>query len=382
MFILREFAACLLVALFVGALLCAGCGIFLTLKAGWRVAARASHSWRGLQSRRAHVVRIAALVSVLLLVVVLKAAQAKGLWASQSAQDDGYTIKVSVSQVVLHVTVRNSKGTPVSGLAKGNFQVYEDGVLQEIKFFSHDDIPVEAGLIIDNSGSMRPKRAEVITAALAFARASNPQDQMFVVNFNETVSFGLPENVPFTDKVVQLESALARVSAKGETALYDAVAAGLEHLKKGNRDKKVLIVISDGADNASKHSKAQIVAMAEKSDAIIYSVGLFDEGDPDQRFDVLKQLAKAAGGEAFLPESAKDVTPICQRIAHDLRSQYTLAYVPTNRNQDGTYRAVQVKADAPGRGRVSVRTRAGYKAPTKAQTAGENQDQSSATSRK
>jgi VWFA-related protein len=127
---------------------------------------------------------------------------------------------------------------------------------------------------------------------------------------------------------------------------------------------------------------AHLLSLVGKSDAIIYTVGLFEEGDPDQRFDVLKQLAKAAGGESFLPESAKDVTPICQRIAHDLRSQYTLAYVPTNRNQDGTYRAVQVKADAPGRGGVSVRTRAGYYAPTKAQAAGENQDQSSATIRK
>ena len=382
MFILREYAACLVVVLFVGALLFAGCGIFLTLKAGWRIAARASHSWRGLQTRHAHVVRIAALVSVLLLIVLLRAARANGFWASQGVPDDGYTISVSVNQVVLHATVRNSKGTTVSGLTKDNFQIYEDGVLQEIKFFSHDDIPVEAGLIVDNSGSMRPKRGEVITAALAFARSSNPQDQMFVVNFNENVSFGLPEDVPFTDHVVQLESALSRVSAHGETALYDAVAAGLEHLKKGNRDKKVLLVISDGADNASKRTKAQTLTLAGQSDAIIYTIGLFEAGDPDNGSDVLNQLAKAAGGEAFLPRSAKDVTPICERIAHDLRSQYTLAYVPTNRNLDGTYRAVQVKAWAPGRGRVSVRTRAGYNAPTKAQTAGENHDQSTATSRK
>jgi Ca-activated chloride channel homolog len=267
--------------------------------------------------------------------------------------------------------VRNSRGTPVSGLARDNFQIYEDGALQQVKYFSHDDIPVEVGLIIDNSGSMRPKRAEVIAAALAFARSSNPQDQMFTVNFNENISFGLPENMPFTDQVVQLEIALSRISTNGETALYDAVAAGFEHLKKGNRDKKVLIVISDGADNASKHNKAQILDMARQSDAIIYTIGLFDQGDPDQHFDVLKQLAKAAGGEAFLPASVKDVTPVCERIAHDIRSQYTLAYVPTNRKQDGTYRAVQVKTVGPGRGRLSVRTRAGYYAPM--QTVVDNQ---------
>lgn len=135
----------------------------------------------------------------------------------------------------------------------------------------------------------------------------------------------------------------------------------------------MLVAISDGADNASKQNKAQFLAMAGQSDAIIYTIGLFDEGDPDQHFDVLKQLAKAAGGEAFLPASAKDVIPICERIARDIRSQYTLAYVPTNRKQDGTYRAVQVKAGAPGRGRVSVRTRPGYYASLKAQTVVDNQ---------
>jgi VWFA-related protein len=286
-----------------------------------------------------------------------------------SGQDDRYTFSHSVNEVVLHATVRNHKGTPVSGLGKGNFQIYEDGVLQEIKYFSHDDLPVEVGLIVDNSGSMAPKRREVIAAALAFARSSNPQDQMFVVNFNEHVSFGLPPDMPFTDQVTQLEIALSRFAANGETALYDAVAAGLEHMKRGNRDKKVLIVISDGADNASKRDKAQILAMAGQSDVIIYTICLFDESDPDQRFDVLKQLAKGAGGEAFLPESSTDVVPICERIAHDIRSQYTLAYNPTNRKEDGAYRAIEVKASAPGRGRVSVRTRAGYFAAKKTQPA-------------
>lgn len=373
MFIVREYAARRVVVLFAATLLFAGGGIILLSEVGWRLAARTLHSLRGARIRDAHLARIASLATVLFLIIPLRVARANEPPESQSGQGDGYTIRVSVDQVVLHATVRNSRGTPVSGLTKDNFHIYEDGVLQDIKYFSHDDIPVEVGLIVDNSGSMRPKRREVISAALAFARSSNPQDQMFVVNFNENVSFGLPKNVAFTDEVTQLEFALSRIAANGETALYDAVAAGFEHLKKGNRDKKVLIVISDGADNASKHNKAQILAMAGQSDAIIYTIGLFDEGDPDQHFDVLKQLANAAGGEAFLPKSAKDVIPICERIAHDIRSQYTIAYVPTNRKQDGAYRAVQVKAGAPGRGRVSVRTRAGYYAPLKAQTVVDNQ---------
>jgi len=368
MFVVREYAACLLVVgLFVATLLFAGGGILLAFRAGRYVIARTLRSLGRTRIRDPHVGRVLSLVAVFVLVSLLRIARANEFPATQSVQNDGYTISVSVDQVVLHATVRNSRGTSVSGLTKDNFRIYEDGILQGIKYFSHDDIPVEVGLIVDNSGSMRPKRREVIAAALTFARSSNPQDQMFVVNFNEKVSYGLPQETPFTDQVAQLELALSRVSANGETALYDAVAAGFEYLKKGNRDKKVLIVISDGADNASKHNKAQILSIAGHSDAILYTIGLFDEGDPDQRFDVLKQLAKAAGGEAFLPASAKDVIPICERIAHDIRSQYTLAYVPINRKQDGAYRVVYVRAGAPGRGKVSVRTRAGYYAPLEPQ---------------
>jgi VWFA-related protein len=369
MFIVREYAVCLLVVLFVGALLLAGGGIFFALRAGCRVVAKILHSTRGVRARGAGVAIIASVAFVFFLIILLSVARADTPPESGSGQSGEYTFRVSVDQVVLHATVLNSRGAPVSGLGKENFQIYEDGVLQETKYFSHDDVPVEVGLIIDNSGSMRPKRAEVIAAALAFARSSNPQDQMFVVHFNERVSFGLPESMLFTDKVAELEVALSGISADGETALYDAVAAGLDHLKEGNRDKKVLIVISDGGDNASKHTKAQILILAGQSDTILYAIGLRDENDPDQHFDVLKQLAKAAGGEAFLPESLKDVTPICERIAHDIRSQYTLAYVSTNRKQDGTYRALQVKVSAPGRGRMSVRTRAGYFAPLKPQAA-------------
>src|SRR3954466_14925828 len=187
-----------------------------------------------------------------------------------------YTINVNVREVVLHATVRNRKGTPVAGLGVENFQVFEDRVQQPIKHFSHEDIPVTVGLVIDNSGSMRPKRAEVIAAALAFATSSNPQDQMFLVNFNEHVTFGLPHDVAFTDRADQLKDAMRSVKADGKTALYDAVAVALDHLEQGNRDKKVLIVVSDGADNASKRSKAEMLDLAAKSNAIIYSVGIYE----------------------------------------------------------------------------------------------------------
>jgi Ca-activated chloride channel homolog len=279
--------------------------------------------------------------------------------------DNQDTIKINVDLVVLHATVQDHKGIPVSGLGKEDFRVYEDGVLQEIESFSHEDIPVTVGLVIDNSGSMRPKRTEVITAALAFARASNTKDQIFVVNFNEHVSFGLPANTPFTGKTAQLEFALSKVVADGMTALYDAVAAALEHLNQGNRDKQALIVISDGADNASRHNLARIMVLARQSEAIIYTIGIYDRDDPDRNPGSLKQLAKATGGEAFLPGSVKDVVPICERIARDIRNQYTITYVPTDIKYDGKYRVIQLKAGAPGRGRLMVRARAGYYAPLK-----------------
>jgi VWFA-related protein len=283
--------------------------------------------------------------------------------STQNHLPDDYTIGVNVDMVVLQATALDHKGALVSGLDKDNFRIYEDGALQPVKHFSHADIAVTVGLVIDNSGSMRPKHHDVVAAALAFARSSNPQDQMFVVNFNERVSFGLPGAIPFTDQVTQLEVALSRIDADGQTALYDAVAVALDHLKKGDRDKKVLIIISDGGDNASKHTLPEIMAMARQSDAIIYAIGIFDEQDEDRSPHVLKELAKDTGGEAFLPESLKDLAPVCERIAQDIRNQYTLAYVPTNRKRDGTYRAIQVKASGQGRGRLSVRTRAGYFAP-------------------
>jgi len=306
-------------------------------------------------------------VTLILLIALPGVARPQKASLAQNTDADQYTIRENVDFVVLHPTVVDRRGSLVSGLSREDFQVYEDGVLQEIKYFSHEDIPVTVGLVVDNSGSMGRKRPEVITAALAFARSSNPEDQMFAVTFNENVSFGLPVETPFTDKADHLEIALSRIAADGMTALYDAIAAGLEHVKKGNRDKKVLIVVSDGGDNASKKKLAQIMTMAGQSDAIIYTVGVFDENDPDRNPGVLRQLARATGGEAFLPRLLEDVVPICQQIARDIRNQYTVAFAPTNRKQDGTYRVIQVKAGAQGRGRLTVRARAGYYAPMKSQ---------------
>jgi Ca-activated chloride channel family protein len=304
------------------------------------------------------------LAALLFLITVSSQARTQETAPAPTHPGDEYTIKVNVDMVILGATAHDRKNVLVSGINQDNFQVYEDGVLQPVKYFSHEDVPVTVGLVVDNSGSMKSKRHDVIAAVLAFARSSNPQDQMFVVDFNEKVSFGLPDDIAFTDQPAQLEVALSRVAADGETALYDAVAVALEHLQKGNRDKKVLIIVSDGGDNASKHKLTEIMALAGQPGVIIYTIGIFDDQDADRNPGVLKRLAKQTGGESFLPESLADVTPICERIARDIRNQYTIAYVPTNRKRDGTYRVIQVKASAPGYGRLSVRTRTGYFAPS------------------
>ncbi|MFN0121474.1 MAG: VWA domain-containing protein [Blastocatellia bacterium] len=267
--------------------------------------------------------------------------------------------------VVLYVTALNRRHLPVGGLGRADFRIYEDGVRQEIETFSHEDPPVTVGLVIDNSGSMRTKRTEVIAAAMAFARSSNPKDQLFLVNFNEHVTFGLPADRPFAGDLAQMEMALSTIGALGKTALYDAVAAALEHAKKGQTNKQALIVISDGADNASRYNAARVVALAKHSEAIIYTIGIFEADDPDRDPGSLRQLAKATGGESFLPDSERQATAICEGIARDIRSQYTISYMPTNTKRDGKYRAIQVRAAAPGGEHVYVRTRIGYYAPTK-----------------
>ena len=290
-------------------------------------------------------------------------------------QAGSYVIRTNVDLVVLRATVRDRKGAPVSGLNKESFQVYEDKVLQRIESFSHDDIPVTVGLVIDSSGSMRPKRADVISAALAFVHSSNPEDQVFVVNFNEHVSLGLPANAAFTSNAGQLETALSRHAITGMTALYDAIAVGLEQLQKGKWDKKVLVVVSDGGDNASKRNLAQVMSMVNQSSAVIYTMGIFDENDEDRNPRVLSQLSRASGGEAFFPKTLQGILPICEQIAHDIRSQYTITFVPTNRKQNGAYRAIDVKArETAGGRRLSVITRAGYSEPSNLQSSGGGQD--------
>ncbi len=289
---------------------------------------------------------------------------------SDAEDQESFRFSVNVDLVLLHATVRDRTGHFVSDLRERDFQVYEDGVRQRIRLFKREDTPVTVGLVVDHSGSMGPKMGDVIAAARTFVLSSNPQDEMFIVNFNEKVSLGLPGAIPFTNDVDELERAISKTPADGQTSLYDAVAEALNRLQGGSREKKVLIVISDGGDNTSVRTLSQVLKMAGQSSALIYTVGTFDADDEDSNPDVLKRLARTTGGEAFFPEHHEAVIEICGLIAQDIRNQYVIGYVSTNSVRNGAYRAMRVVAKAPDHGKLSVRTRAGYIAGGESQPAG------------
>jgi Ca-activated chloride channel family protein len=278
----------------------------------------------------------------------------------------GYAIQRDVNLVVLHASVLNSRGQFVPGLKQENFHVYEDKVEQKLSLFHQEDVAVSQGLVIDNSGSMRDKVAQVRTAALTFVKVSNPNDETFVVNFND--EYYLDTVHDFTNDINELKDALDRIDSRGSTGLYDALIGSLDHLKKGHKDKKVLVVISDGLDNASRRTLEDAVREAQRSDAVIYAIGIFSDDDLRQNRRQMRKargalidLTTATGGLAFFPDSADETEALCTQIAHDIRNQYTLGYSPTNTAQDGKFRSVRVDVTPPkGMGKLTVRTRTGY----------------------
>jgi Ca-activated chloride channel family protein len=206
---------------------------------------------------------------------------------------------------------------------------------------------------------MGSKLPEVAAAVSSFAQSSNPSDEMFVVDFNDDVTVELLNGKAFTNDPNELAKAVFSVNARGRTALYDAVAEGLLHLQLGHCDRKALIIVSDGGDNASQQKFSQVLALAQQSQALIYSIALIgDTGEVDPA--VLRRLSKTTGGIAFFPDRTNTVTSVSAQIARDLREQYTLGFAPEKANKAHAFRKIEVKVAALGHGKIRVRNRSGY----------------------
>ena len=264
--------------------------------------------------------------------------------------------------VDLHVSVVDKNGKLVTDVPQSAFKVYENGIEQPIKIFRREDVPVSMGIIIDNSGSMRDKRSKVAAASLALVKASNPQDEEFIVNFNDDAYL----DQPMTNDIKLLDVALDRLDSKGGTAMRNAISSSIDYVKdKGKRDKKVLIVVTDGNDNTSTESQEALVRKAQHSEVLLYCIGLLSEEEPREARSArrsLKGLAEASGGLDYYPKDLAEVERITPQIAHEIRNQYLVAYSPTNTNLDGTFRKIEVKV----KGYTNVRTRNGYYATAEA----------------
>jgi VWFA-related protein len=283
--------------------------------------------------------------------------------AASSKENGRYLFRTSVEEVVLNVTVVNAQQHLVTTLTGPDFTVYEDNVQQKITSFHHEDIPVSLGILIDNSGSMRDKRAAVNRAALDLVRASNPQDEAFIVNFSDDAFL----DQDFTSSVPLLQKGLSHIDSKGGTALYDAVVASADHLAKdAKRPKQVLLIITDGEDNSSSTTLEQTVRrIQDLQGPIVYSIGLLygdDEGHEAKRARrALELLSNETGGLAYFPKSLAQVDEIADEVAQDIRNQYTIGYHPIKpATQAGAYRTVRVVVKAKGMGKLIARTRPGY----------------------
>jgi Ca-activated chloride channel homolog len=279
--------------------------------------------------------------------------------APQKGTERRPTMSVETNLVMLSVTVTDQYGAVVPGLTADHFTVYDNGQPQKIDFFTNEDIPATVGLVIDSSSSMRGRREEVTAAATAFASVSHPLDEFFTMNFNEAVWPGLAPPLLFAKNVEQLRAALAQAPAQGMTALYDAIDRSLAHLQLGKRDRKVLIVVSDGGDNASSHTIDDVLDYARRTNAVIYAVILTDPDNREARPRVLRTLAKETGGTAFSPKSAQDMTSIFTRIALEMRSGYTIGFSPPAASHG--FRTVRVAVEDAHR-QLIARTRRGYDA--------------------
>jgi Ca-activated chloride channel family protein len=282
------------------------------------------------------------------------------LWGQQTAVDQGdpAIFRTSSRLVVLNATAVDKDGHLITGVPQSAFQIYENGVKQEIKSFRREDLPVSLGLVIDNSASMAVNRARVSAAALALVQQSNPDDEAFVVNFDENPTL----DVDYTSDPGLLKKGLSRIGSRGETAMRDAIRSATEHLRgRSVKDKKALVVVTDGNDNSSLDTLDAVVRAAQQNEVLIYAIGLLGDETPreaERAKKALNALAQATGGQAYYPADVSDIDRIVPQIAHEIRNQYTVTYSPTNQELDGSFRQIRVLVDSPGV--TAVRTRTGY----------------------
>jgi len=276
----------------------------------------------------------------------------------QNGPEEVFVFKKEVDEVILHATVVDEGNHLVTDLERSTFHIFEDGSPQAVTSFRREDVPVAIGVVIDNSASMREKRSKVNQAVLNLIRVSNPQDQIFVVNFSE--DYYLDQD--FTSDIDLLQQALQRISARGSTALYDAIVASSIHAKNSaTLDKKVLLVITDGEDNASQELLEETMhRLQQENGPTVYVIGLLGEDLRRPGRTALQSLASSTGGVAFFPRTLDDVDGITRSVAHDIRSQYTVGYKPLKPRSAGGYRVVRAEARARGYGKLAVRTRSGY----------------------
>jgi VWFA-related protein len=301
-------------------------------------------------------------VTVSLAVSALLGQQGKPAPKPPAQEDTGTVFRSDTRLVVLPTTVVDKNGHLVTTLPREAFTVLENGVQQQIKQFKREDVPVSMGLIIDNSGSMRDKRAKVEAAALALVKASNPDDEVFIVNFNDEAFLDNPHGKDFTSDIQEMEDALTRIDSRGGTAMRDAIRMSIDHVKeKAHKDKKVLVVVTDGNDNSSVVSLEDLVKAAQQSEVLIYTVGLLtdeERREAKRAQKAMEALAEATGGETFFPRDVSEVERIANQVAHDIRNQYTIAYTPLNQAMDGSFRQIKVAVKAAGN--PTVRARSGY----------------------
>lgn len=281
-----------------------------------------------------------------------------GLPLLRAQEQEDPVFRSDTRLVLLHATVIDNKGNIITDLQRPAFRVFENNVEQPIKIFRREDVPISLAVVVDNSGSMRLRRNKVETAALQMVKASNRQDEVFVVNFNDDAFL----DVDFTGDVKKMEEGLTRIDARGGTAMYDAISMSLDHLKaKGKRDKKVVMLITDGADTASRTSLEKLISQTHNTDAVIHAIALLDEEVPREARKAkraLETITKAAGGLCFFPKTLEEVEKLALEVAQDIRNQYVIGYSPLIQELDGTFRSIKVTANGPNR--PTVRTRSGY----------------------